>query len=67
MIKAYLIFLMVVYSVGIYVYNQPPPPLTPAQLQKKAKDSQKARICAKHKRNKKFDQLCKRGVQYAFH
>lgn len=58
MIKAYLIFLMVVYSMGIYAYNQPPAPLTPAQLQKKAKDSQKARICARLKKGAKYDRLC---------
>lgn len=67
MIKAYLIFLTLVYGMGIYAYNQPPAPLTAAQLQKKAKDSYKARICEKRKKNKKYDRLCGEGGRYAVH
>lgn len=61
MIKGYLIFLTLLYSVGIYAYNQPSPPPTAAQMQQKAKDRQKERICLKHRKHKKFDRMCDRS------
>jgi hypothetical protein len=65
MIKEYL-FCVALACWWVYEkYNTPPPPLTTAQLQKKAKDRSIAKMCARMKRGAKYERLCGEGGKYA--
>jgi len=67
MIKEYLVCLAVAVGFSVYQYNQPPAPLTSAQLQKKAKAQSKANVCKRLKRGPKYDRLCGPRGSYAIY
>jgi len=58
MIKEYLVCLAVAVGFSVYQYNASPAPLTPAQLQKKAKRQSKINVCERLKRGAKYERLC---------
>jgi hypothetical protein len=67
MIKEYLLCLATAAGFMIHEYNAPPPPLTAAQLQKKAKHRSKTHVCERLKRGAKYERLCGEGGQYGLH
>ncbi len=58
MIKEYLLCLALACGWAYEKYNEPPPPLTAAQVQKKGKDRSMAKMCARLKRGVKYERLC---------
>lgn len=65
MIKEYLVCVAVAFGFLVYQYNAPPPPLTPDQLQQKAKLQSKINVCERLKRGAKYERLCAEGGLYA--
>ena len=65
MIKEYLVCLAVAAGYAVYQYNEPPPPLTAAQLQQKAKHRSKVQVCERLKRGAKYERLCGERGTYA--
>jgi hypothetical protein len=65
MIKEYLVCVAVAVGFSVYQYNEPPAPLTSAQLQQKAKAQSKANVCKRLKRGAKYDRLCGPRGSYA--
>ena len=56
-----LILSVVLGAVGYNgLFPDPPQPITPRQLQVKAKEASKSAVCNKKKQSKKVKQLCKR-------
>jgi len=56
-----LILSAVLGTVGFNgLFPDPPQPLTPRQLQVKAKEASKSEVCNKKKQSKTLKQLCKR-------
>jgi hypothetical protein len=64
MIKEYLVCVAVAVGWSVYQYNKPPPPLTPDQLQQKAKIQSRVSACERMKSDAKYKRLCGEGGEY---
>jgi len=60
-----LILSAVLGTVGFNgLFPDPPQPLTPRQLQVKAKEASKSAVCEKKKKSETLKKLCKRWSKY---